>query len=1264
MNVAGQFYTAICCADGVDIVNCDEKRHVQSLRDCVGALHAVWSLRTLHLAVFLKDCAYIYSCSTSPAALTPMWVKTKSIFFSNVEDVNELVSSVSFRYPEVLLVQNEEARLINCRSGSNLKIEPPLERASLAQLSYTGVVVAICSPGSRRIDFMEVKGNGCLHISKKEHSNEVSFLAWRPGYASERELLLASDVSNLVRIFAVDFRQSFDKSDGRTSYAEAHLLIELGDFVGKPAVFSWLQHGISTAAETSFLHDHFAKGDKEPAKVWKAHASTSDWNQPHNSGGGAAPNAVFSTQNHTTTSGSWLTVLDDRGVLRLLCISPVGVTGHMQCILRGRGPVLRDMPESLPICGVFVSGRFQPNGAEKPVAIECVYVFRLNSVDNNSIGTFKGHGAQSGVVAGSYAFGGSSETASNYERADGVGPVRRGTLGRRGSGTGATGSESSNELGHSRRLVRLVSVFTTGPADDFISVAQNDKEFTVPDYHPGHSTGQAAGLQIAGDLRKRIADFMLPSSSQSGWRLETWETYALGGGNDKGVIVPKSFRALSSPWVGTEAALWCYAHRHKNRSHQAEVVGSLASLHFQPIDVTTAGMGFELTHDILRALWLAAPQQSPPSAGEVHSAGRKPRGNSGSCIHTTTEESGDTGEHAAKYSANVPILVTLQQKQLGSFVVAIWAIQQSTSGGGVYDSGPAADCTPVFGGQLDDMSTSASGPKSDGVFKMGLKRNESKNKYNSDGPSLSVGMSGGVDYYEVSITPDPHFGLGLRLDVSDGVVVVESFKRNPLTMKMMPAEESGIIGVGDELLSVNSNELKGHSLSDVIQIIRIVVQNARGSSVVLKLRGKNKVKKSGGGNGDVMSEDAADRLRVVSTAVHASQPGWYYRQSENDRQEADDDAEDGATEGQGGYYDPNSAGRHIPDEELRAEAAAKQSWQLELSHAFDDCVAVDIVLGGYGEALSRGDLWTASSGDILAICVALRRVHGVEGSELELSVHEVVYDLAVQSVNHKFPRRRHSSHAIDPSNPDQNDDQPEELPCRYKIVHVGSIPWLGHTPYALQVWRTGGLSFLVSTSTQGGVMTMCTIECLRTWDNHRKEAWTHPSDEGDEVETAGGTSSYNCAAVDNKDWLISNSFCLKLSVDTMRLRENHDSSSRENRQAEFIRRGKSSDHLVDPVVSAAMVEQAQWVPICCPFLSGRRAVVLGIPGGSTIMLAVARSANGSPIGPVSGAPDIVGGGVTGVPLSRRVAVANAIKTASILECVQVTSLDSSRDFHT
>lgn len=61
------------------------------------------------------------------------------------------------------------------------------------------------------------------------------------------------------------------------------------------------------------------------------------------------------------------------------------------------------------------------------------------------------------------------------------------------------------------------------------------------------------------------------------------------------------------------------------------------------------------------------------------------------------------------------------------------------------------------------------------------------------------------DEYEVPITPDPDYGLGLRLESQvDGMpAVAGSFKKHPITGESLPAEKTGLITLGDELMSAN-----------------------------------------------------------------------------------------------------------------------------------------------------------------------------------------------------------------------------------------------------------------------------------------------------------------------------------------------------------------------------------------------------------------------------------------------------------------------------
>lgn len=91
--------------------------------------------------------------------------------------------------------------------------------------------------------------------------------------------------------------------------------------------------------------------------------------------------------------------------------------------------------------------------------------------------------------------------------------------------------------------------------------------------------------------------------------------------------------------------------------------------------------------------------------------------------------------------------------------------------------------------------------------------------------------------YDVLVTPHPDFGLGLRLESPmDGLpAVAGSFKKNPLNDGMLPAEKTGMIQLGDELLSVNGVSLENMTFDDIIATVRNVGAEA-GPGEPLKMR--------------------------------------------------------------------------------------------------------------------------------------------------------------------------------------------------------------------------------------------------------------------------------------------------------------------------------------------------------------------------------------------------------------------------------------------
>jgi hypothetical protein len=70
-------------------------------------------------------------------------------------------------------------------------------------------------------------------------------------------------------------------------------------------------------------------------------------------------------------------------------------------------------------------------------------------------------------------------------------------------------------------------------------------------------------------------------------------------------------------------------------------------------------------------------------------------------------------------------------------------------------------------------------------------------------PTTVNGSTSVVTEYTASVLPDPHFGLGIRIDVLDGRTVVSSFKKHPITGKAMNAQASGVIHPGDEFVAIN-----------------------------------------------------------------------------------------------------------------------------------------------------------------------------------------------------------------------------------------------------------------------------------------------------------------------------------------------------------------------------------------------------------------------------------------------------------------------------
>ncbi|KAL3939235.1 MAG: hypothetical protein SGBAC_006005 [Bacillariaceae sp.] len=93
--------------------------------------------------------------------------------------------------------------------------------------------------------------------------------------------------------------------------------------------------------------------------------------------------------------------------------------------------------------------------------------------------------------------------------------------------------------------------------------------------------------------------------------------------------------------------------------------------------------------------------------------------------------------------------------------------------------------------------------------------------------------------YVVKVTPHPDFGLGLRLESPmDGTpAVAGSFKKHPLNGGMLPTEKTGMIVLGDELVSVNGVSLENMTFDDIISTVRHVgAKSGPGEALTLRFR--------------------------------------------------------------------------------------------------------------------------------------------------------------------------------------------------------------------------------------------------------------------------------------------------------------------------------------------------------------------------------------------------------------------------------------------
>ena len=77
--------------------------------------------------------------------------------------------------------------------------------------------------------------------------------------------------------------------------------------------------------------------------------------------------------------------------------------------------------------------------------------------------------------------------------------------------------------------------------------------------------------------------------------------------------------------------------------------------------------------------------------------------------------------------------------------------------------------------------------------------------------------------YEISVPIDPDYGIGLKIDFFDNDVIVKNYKRNSKN-KVLPAEESGLISIGDSLIRINDQSLEDIDTNEKINIVKMAMK--------------------------------------------------------------------------------------------------------------------------------------------------------------------------------------------------------------------------------------------------------------------------------------------------------------------------------------------------------------------------------------------------------------------------------------------------------
>ena len=85
---------------------------------------------------------------------------------------------------------------------------------------------------------------------------------------------------------------------------------------------------------------------------------------------------------------------------------------------------------------------------------------------------------------------------------------------------------------------------------------------------------------------------------------------------------------------------------------------------------------------------------------------------------------------------------------------------------------------------------------------------------NSDTSLLQSNM------YNVEIVPDDKYGMGINLTIDDHRIMIDSFKKHPKNDTDLPAEKTGLIHIGDELIEIDGQDMKSIKVDKIISILK------------------------------------------------------------------------------------------------------------------------------------------------------------------------------------------------------------------------------------------------------------------------------------------------------------------------------------------------------------------------------------------------------------------------------------------------------------